>query len=386
MKTFAFHFLWMLFPALTAFSQDVEPPQSRLFDSGQEGYPRYRIPVVIAAPNGDVLAFCEGRVGGGGFTGDIDIVMKRSTDSGKTWGPLEKIADDGPNTFGYPMPVVERESKTLWLFFTRSIGSDLEKDIVAGQSQDRTRVFAMSSPDSGRTWTPPADLSASLRRQDWTWYGLGSGIGLQLKNGRLVLPAYHNVEGSKDFSSHLIISDDRGRTWKIGESVGGQTGECTVAERRNGSLMLNSRNQTGENWSYAPFGPGVKPDGPQYRQRLVADSTDSGETWGEVRSDPELPEPVCQGMLYSWPEGGPDGRPLWLFANPAGPKRQNLTIRVSRDEGDTWPAAKLLHRGSAEYSCLIRLPDGDLGVLHERWEDNNIRIYWAKTPLSWLLK
>src|SRR5262245_34672354 len=99
-----------------------EPQQVILFNSGEEGYPRYRVPAVIVAPNNDVLAFCEGRVAGGGFTGNVDIVMKRSTDGGKTWGPLQTIADDGPNTFGYPVPVVERQSKTVWLIFTRSRG------------------------------------------------------------------------------------------------------------------------------------------------------------------------------------------------------------------------------------------------------------------------
>ena len=206
------------------------PQRVMLFDSGKEGYyPRHRIPVVIVAPNKDVLAFSEGRVGGGGFTGDIDIVVKRSSDSGKTWGPVKKIADNGPHTFGYPTPVIERQTGTLWLLFTRSRGDDLEKDIVTGTSKERTGVFIMSSKDSGITWSAPRDISATTRRPEWTWYGLGSGIGLQLQSGRLVIPAYHNVEGTRDFSSHVIYSDDRGETWQLGGDVGGETGECQIA-------------------------------------------------------------------------------------------------------------------------------------------------------------
>ncbi|GDY19282.1 sialidase [Verrucomicrobiota bacterium] len=356
-----------------------------LFDSGKEGYPRYRIPAVIVAPNNDVLAFAEGRVAGGGFTGDIDIVVKRSTDSGKTWGPVQKIADDGPHTFGYPTPVVERQTKTLWLLFTRSRGDDLEKDIVTGTSKERTRVFVMSSKDSGHTWSAPRDISATTRKPEWTWYGLGSGIGLQLQSGRLAIPAYHNVEGTREFSSHIIYSDDRGESWHLGGDVGGQTGECQIAERRDGSLYINTRNQSGQNWSFRPFGTNAPPVGPQYNQRLTAVSTDAGKSWGKVTTDPQLYEGICQGFVYSWPTDKPEDKPLWMFSNPASPKRRDLTIRISHDEGRTWPAARLIQEGASEYSCLTRLPDGQLGCLYERWEDKNIRIFWVRVPLPWLL-
>ncbi len=360
-------------------------PRVTLFDSGKEGYPRYRIPAVIVAPNNDVLAFAEGRVAGGGFTGDIDIVVKRSTDSGKTWGPVRKIADDGPHTFGYPTPVVERQTKTLWLLFTRSRGDDLEKDIVNLKSKERTRVFVMSSKDNGHTWSAPRDISATVCNPKWTWYGLGSGIGLQLQSGRLAIPAYHNVEGSRDFSSHVIYSDDRGETWQLGGDVGGETGECQIAERRDGSLYINTRNQTGQNWHVLPFGTNAVPVGPQYNQRLTAVSPDAGKTWGKVTTDPQLYESICQGFVYSWPTDKPTDPPLWMFSNPASPKRRDLTIRVSHDEGRTWPAARLIQEGASEYSCLTRLPDGQLGCLYERWEDKNIRIFWVRVPLPWLL-
>lgn len=373
-------------PAANSVAPPLAPsPRVTLFDSGKEGYPRYRIPAVIVAPNNDVLAFAEGRVAGGGFTGDIDIVVKRSTDSGKTWGPVQKIADDGPHTFGYPTPVVERQTKTLWLLFTRSRGDDLEKAIVTGTSKERTRVFVMSSKENGHTWSTPRDISATTRKPEWTWYGLGSGIGLQLQTGRLAIPAYHNVEGSRDFSSHIIYSDDRGETWQLGGDVGGETGECQIAERRDGSLYLNSRNQTGQNWHVLPFGTNAVPVGPQYNQRLTAVSPDAGKTWGKVTTDPQLYEGICQGFVYSWPTDKPTDPPLWMFSNPASPKRRDLTIRVSHDEGRTWPAARLIQEGASEYSCLTRLPDGQLGCLYERWEDKNIRIFWVRVPLPWLL-
>jgi sialidase-1 len=340
---------------------------------------------VIVAPNADVLAFCEGRKDGGGFTGNIDIVMKRSTDGGKSWGPLRTIADDGPNTLGYPVPVVERQTRTIWLLMTRSRGDETETQIVAGTSKERTRVFVMSSRDNGVTWSRPVDISAATRRPEWTWYGLGSGIGIQLRSGRLVIPAYHNIEKTREFSSHVLYSDDRGATWQLGGDVGGQTGECQVAERRDGSLYLNARNQRGQNWSIVPLGAGPKPEGQEYNQRLVASSSDAGKTWGKVGPDGGLHEPICQGMVYVWPELQPAQKPLWLFSNPAGPGRRNLTLRLSRDEGRSWPVARKLQEGTSEYSCLTRLPDGAIGCIYDRWEDKNYRVYWARVPLSWLL-
>jgi sialidase-1 len=267
--------------------------------------------------------------------------------------------------------------------FTRSHGEDLEKQIVTNASKERTRVLVMSSADSGKTWSPPTDISATCRKPEWTWYGIGSGIGIQLKNGRLVVPAYHTVEKTMDFTSHMIISDDQGKTWRLGGDVGGMTGECQVAERRDGTLQINARNQQGQNWHTTPFGTNPPPEGKQYNERLIAESKDGGDTWGKVTTDPSLHEPICQAIVYSWPTTGNE-KPLWLFSNPAGPKRRNLTIRASHDEGRTWPIAKTLHDGGSEYSCLTRLPDGTVGCIYERWQDNNIRIYWARFPLSWL--
>lgn len=364
---------------------EQEPQRMMLFNSGDDGYPRYRVPSTIVAPNGDVLTFCEGRKGGGGFTGDIDIVMKRSTDGGKTWGPLRTIADDGPNTLGYPVPVIERQTKTLWLAFTRGRGSDTEKQIVESASQERPVAFVMSSTDSGATWSKPIDISATTKRPEWTWYGVGAGIGVQLQSGRLVFPAYHNVEKTKDFSSHMIYSDDLGRSWKLGSDVGGMSGECQVAERRDGTLYINARNQQGANWVTSPAGRVPTPQNKQLNERIIANSSDGGQTWSKPTTDPALFDPICQGMIYVWPNDKPNDPPLWIFSNPAGPNRRNLTFRVSRDEGRTWPIARRVQEGASEYSCLTKLPDGQIGCIYERWENNNIRIYWSRVSLAWLL-
>jgi sialidase-1 len=362
-----------------------DPQPTMLLRSGTEGYPRYRVPVVLVANNRDLLFFCEGRKDGGGFTGNIDIVMKRSSDSGKTWSALRTIADESTDTLGYPTPVLDRDSGTIFLLFTRSRGDEVERDVVASKSKDRPRIFVMSSTDHGQNWTKPEEITVTTRKENWTWYGIGSGIGIQLKTGRLVVPAYHNVANTKEFSSHMIYSDDRGKTWKLGGDVGGHSGECQVAERSDGMLYINARNQAGQNWYTMPFGPNSVPEGKRYHSRTIAWSKDGGTTWDQATVDEALFEPVCQGMVYVWPARKSSEPGYWLFSNPGSPKRKDLTIRLSLDEGKTWPIARRLQEGSSEYSCLAQLPDGMLGCTYERWEDKNYQIYWARIPLDWLL-
>jgi sialidase-1 len=364
----------------------AEFEESILFNPGLGGYPRLRNASLIVEPGGDLLAFCEGRKDGRGATGNIDIVVRRSRDSGRTWGELETVVDLGSRTCLYCVPVIDRATGTLWLPFTVAHGDDVEQDIVAGTSRERTRPFVTSSTDGGRTWATPRDISATARKPEWTWYGFGPGIGVQLADGRLVVPAYHNVEGTKEFSSHMVTSDDHGATWLLRGDVGRWTGECQVAVRRDGTLVVNARNQSAFNWDTQPLGPNPRPTDDRHQRRLVAESTDRGDTWGPVRTEDAMYEGVCQGALYAWPDPLPDGRPLWLFTNPGGPGRhRNLTLRASRDEGRTWPVARVLHEGDSQTSGLVRLPDGRIGCVYERWEEGNYRLWFARIALEWLL-
>ena len=222
-----------------------EPQHELLFDSGREGYLRYRIPVLTVTTQGTVLAFCEGRKDGGGLEGDIDLVLKRSFDSGRTWQPMALVADDGPNTLGNPGAVVDRKTGTIWMALTRSLGEDTEPEIVEGTSKESVRVWMIHSSDDGASWSSPIDVTQAVKRSDWTWYGTGPGIGIQIADGRLVIPGYHAVAGTKVRSSHVIYSDDQGKTWKLGGSAGNNNGECQVAQRRDGTLYLTARTSRG---------------------------------------------------------------------------------------------------------------------------------------------
>jgi sialidase-1 len=112
----------------------------QVFQSGTEGYHTFRIPAIVRATNGALLAFAEGRKHSANDTGDIDLVLKRSLDNGHTWGPLQVIGDDGPNTFGNPVPIVDATNGRLLLLTTHNAGNVTERQVVTGAVRDR-RIF-----------------------------------------------------------------------------------------------------------------------------------------------------------------------------------------------------------------------------------------------------
>jgi sialidase-1 len=346
-----------------------EPRQIDVFVSGQEGYHTFRIPSVLATPRGTVLAFCEGRKAGRGDAGDIDLVLRRSGDGGATWGPLQTVWDDGPNTCGNPCPVVDRSTGTVWLLLTHNLGRDHERDIIAGKSQGSRTVWVSRSEDDGATWTKPEEITSSVKKPDWTWFATGPGVGIQTRDGRLVVPCDSIPLGGKKAHSFVIFSDDHGRTWKTGGTASDSHNECQVAELADGRLQLNMRNHNSSK-----------------RRRGVAESRDGGLTWSEVRFDDALPEPVCQASLLRFTRKPPHAKDRLLFANPADEKtRTKMTVRLSLDEGLTWPVSKLLHEGPAAYSCLAVLPDLSIGCLYERGEKSAYeRITFARFTLGWL--
>ena len=217
------------------------PTQVEVFRAGEGGYHTYRIPAMITTPKGTLLAFCEGRRNSASDTGDIDVVLRRSFDGGKTWAAMQKLADMEDDTIGNPTPVFERKTGTIFLLLTRNPGHTNEKKIVSGTYHDSRTVWIIRSRDDGATWTQPVEITAQTKRPDWTWYATGPGNGIQLRSGRLVIPCDHNRRDDGSRHSHIIYSDDRGETWKIGAVADVQTNESAIAELKDGSLLLNMR-------------------------------------------------------------------------------------------------------------------------------------------------
>ena len=293
----------------------------------------YRIPTVITAINGTLLAFCEGRQSLFDL-GDIDVVMKTSTDGGKTWSPLKVIWNDGKNTCGNPSAVIDIVSGDIVLLATLNNG----------------QVMVMRSTDGGSHWTGPKDITNNVKPANWLWYATGPVHGIQLEHSRwrnrLVIACNHTINGATEHIAHIIYSDDGGYSWTPGGSVPCiKTDECTVAELSNGQLLLNMRNNDR-----------VLPD------RKISYSTDGGTSWSACVFDTALTEPVCQGALLSYkliPH-------VILFSNPANKKaRKQLTLSISYDEGKTWNKKLLLCKGPSAYSDLAVTNNGDVVCLYE---------------------
>ncbi|MHC5002058.1 MAG: sialidase family protein [Planctomycetota bacterium] len=341
-----------------------------VFVSGSDGYHTFRIPSVIVAPGGDLLAFAEGRKSGRGDSGDIDLVMRRSTDGGRSWSDLRVIRDDGANTCGNPCPVVDRETGAILLLTTHNLGHDHEAQIIRQESEGTRTVWIMRSADDGRTWSEPEDITSSTKQPDWTWYATGPGAGIRIERGphagRLVVPCDHIEAGTRHYYSHVICSDDHGATWTLGgSSPRHQVNECEVVELTDGRLMLNMRN----------YDRAMK-------TRQVCFSADGGLTWTGQRHDETLIEPICQASLrrIAWPD--PDGAPgMIAFTNPASrERRERMTLRLSLDDGRSWATADVLHPGGSAYSCLVALPGGDLGCLFEA--DGYERIVFVRAAVT----
>jgi sialidase-1 len=340
--------------------------QVEVFAAGQSETHTYRIPALAVTAKGTLLAFAEARKKGTSDTGNIDLVVRRSADSGATWGPVQIVWDEGENTCGNPCPVVDRQTGTIWLLLTHNLGKDHEADIVKGTAAGSRTVWISKSDDDGATWAAPVEISKDVKKPEWTWFATGPGVGIQTKAGRLVVPCDSKNVGGKIGYSFVIFSDDHGKTWKTGGTVGDLWNECQVAELADGSLMLNMRNHDRSK-----------------RERGVALSRDGGVTWSEAKPDPALVEPVCQASLLRHSLGE---KTRLLFSNPGtSSTRSRLTVRLSYDEGKTWPVARALHDGPAAYSCLAALPDGTMGCLYERGDQKPYeKVTLARFTLAWL--
>lgn len=344
-----------------------------LFQSGTGGYDTYRIPSLIVAKNGAVLAFCEGRKNSSGDAGDIDLLLRRSRDGGKTWSSPQVVWDDARNTCGNPCPVADMQTGTIWLLSTWNRGDDHEPQIIAQRSRDTRRVFLLKSTDEGRTWSQPKEITPEVKQSNWTWYATGPGAGIQLQRGtnkgRLVIPCDHIEAGTGRYYSHVIYSDDGGQNWTLGgRTPKHQVNECEVVEREDGSLMLNMR-------SYDPT----------KKARQTAISRQGGATWEDQKIRDELVDPICQASFrrLSWKRGTEPG--VLLFSNAASTRREKMTVRASFDDGETWPLSRLVTPNPSAYSCLAALPKGQIGLLYETGEKSPYEtIVFARTGLEWL--
>lgn len=330
--------------------------EQKIFQAGERGYTTFRIPALVVSPKGTILAFAEARKGTGKDTDEIDLVMRRSFDHGRTWDPLRIVADDGARTMNQPTPVVDRNTGTIWLPFCR----------------DNREAFVMKSNDDGVTWSAPVDITKDVKDPLWKYIGAGPGHGIQLRNGRLLIPAWGDTSpgpatwpqanwGKVQFS-YAFYSDDGGATWKRGSALESDlSDECAVVETSGGKVYMNARSRQNR------------------KLRMIARSDDGGETWSKLKADPNLPEPSCQAGLARYSTA----KNRLLLVHPSNPtSRTQLTARLSYDEGHTWPVAKVIQEGDAAYSDLAVARDRTILSLYE--SGNYTGLTLARFNLQWL--
>jgi sialidase-1 len=356
--------LWFALSAAAPAAEKGVDFRTDAFVGQQDGYHTYRIPAMVITAKGTVLLFCEGRKNSRRDGGDIDQLMKRSEDGGRTWSKQVIIHEEGGNApirVGNPCAIVERDGKTVHLLFT------------VGGSATGNGLYYTKSTDDGQTWSPmvvtsdvPTDKGYSdknfLKGFGGSPVGIGVGPvhGVQTSKGRLVAPCYvgRTVEGKPAGGSGIIYSDDGGKTWVAGGMIPSvpdfSPGECTVVERSDGSLLMNMR-AGGHGGTYA------------LGYRVVSTSSDGGATWSKPVVDKNLPCPACQGSIIRLNEKE------ILFLNPAVSKaggfslwsRRNLTLRLSGDDGRTWPHALVLNEGLAGYSDMAVTKEGKILCVFE---------------------
>jgi hypothetical protein len=376
LRVHLFVVLLCLFPAGRIFGAPPLFEETGLFVGGQDDINTYRIPAVICTKSGTLLAFCEGRADNIEDGSPTHLVLKRSTgnvhewkpqrDAGShsaarsrevnmTWLPLQVLlASHAGDAYMNPVPVIDESTGVIHLLVNWYSHYNPRTEL-----QD-ARTWVLTSRDEGASWSKAVDITPQVGAQE-----LGPGIGIQLSSGRLVAPAYRGV----------IYSDDHGASWRAGGAAPGPINENQVVELADGSLMRNTRG--------APL-------------RTITISQDGGLSWGEAYRDPALTDSRlaegCQASLVRHSKAiGGEGKNRLLFANPADPRnRFNMTVRLSYDEGKTWPVSKLVRNGTGAYSSLTVFPDGTIGLIYETGDSRDgasgtyATLTFARFNLEWL--
>lgn len=347
-------------------SNPAEPPTSesgfssqRIAFGGQDGFGNYRIPAVIQLKNGDVLVAYDGRPTGTDAPGPNSILMRRSTDGGKTFGPRTVIAagEETKPIHGYSDPsfVYDEETGDLLAFFVHSKDTGFWNSAEGNDDGDR-RVMSASlatSRDNGKTWELRS-LTETVKPEGVRATFATSGHGIQIKNGahkgRLV-QQYAGAFTDGTVRAYSVYSDDHGASWHMGTPVGTKMDENKVVELADGTLMMNSRAHD------------------THTARWVAYSTDGGETWSEPQLDHTLTDPRNNASIIRMnPTAAADSREAQelLFSNANSAEgRMNGSIRYSCDSGQTWPTVTTFNAGATSYSDLVALQDGTFGVFFE---------------------
>ena len=295
----------------------------------------YRIPSIITATNGDLIAAIDERVPSCGdlkWSRDINIVIRKSSDNGKTWGKIEKIIDYPlGQSASDPSMILDKQTNTIFLFYNY-MDLDNQKDIYY--------LKYISSNDNGKSWSKPVDITNQISKENWKndFKFITSGRGIQTKKGTLLHCLVNLQKGT-----HVFGSNDNGKTWFITETPTSPGDESKIVELNDGSWMVNSRvNKLGYRYSHV--------------------SNDDGKTWISKKEE-SIIDPGCNGSLIRYSHGKKN---LLLLTNINNKKeRKEIVLRYSTDEGRSWSNPKIIYNGEAAYSSMTVMENGNLGLFFE---------------------
>jgi sialidase-1 len=379
-----------LFLGVVGVAQKTEPANENfqstiLWTAGVGGYATYRIPGIVSTKRGVLLAYTSARQGTSDWA-DIDIVMRRSVDHGKTWTASRRIAGGGDRTTDNPIAIPDFQTGSVHFLFQHNY----------------ERAYYMRSDDDGKTFTKPVDITAVFEefRKDYDWHVIAPGVGhaLQLKNGRLVVPIWMstgaptgpNSRAHRPSAVATIYSDDHGKTWHRGDIVANSSdelpnpSESMAVQLPDGRVYMSIRNES------------------KKFRRAYSISADGATGWTPVAFDDGLYEPICAASIVRYAKSPLDTDPRILFSNPdsenitpSNPKRlakprQNLTIKLSTDGAKTWTEHRVIDGGVAGYSDLAVDSAKYIDVLYEEGsigysDTNNVHTIFARFPIDWLM-
>lgn len=383
---------WPAFAPQFSEGRAAEPflEKSDVFTAGTDGYALYRIPGLVVTAKGTVLAYCEARRVGTTDWDTIDIMLRRSTDGGKTWSERQKISDvPGPKSKN-PVATAQKLGKSDDVTYNNAVAfPDHDGTVHMLYCLEYMRCFYIRSTDDGVTWSKPVEITASFEKfrseYDWKVLATGPAHGIQLKTGRLVVPVWLSTgtggHAHRPSVTATIYSDDGGKTWLAGDIAIPNTdewifpNETVIVELSNGTVMLNARSES------------------KKHRRLVVTSRDGATGWSKPKFDEALREPICMASIVRFSARPVGDKNRILFVNPDNLERadgkaaegksrdrRNISVKLSYDEGKTWEVNKVLDPGYSAYSDLTVLPDGTVLCLYERGDEADTQ---KKKPTSY---
>jgi sialidase-1 len=372
---------WIALAAFVTSSAVAQVESANLWNAGIGGYATYRVPGIVTTKRGVLLAYCGARKDlSKGDWSATDILLRRSIDGGKTWEPSRKIAGDGIDLTDNVVAIPERTSGAVVFLYQKNYA----------------RVFSVETLDDGRTFSAEKEITpifdAFKKDFEWNVVAPGTGHGIQMKNGRMIAsiwlangaPKPDGTRAHAPSAMGTIYSDDHGRIWHRGDVIARDSPEIenpneTVATQGpDGKVMVN-----------------IRSGGPRHL-RAISVSDDGATGWSTPRFDHYLFDPICDAGILTVAATAKHPAAIY-FVNPDSrdlPKndklrfRQDLTLKMSTDNGKTWAHQRVLDAGVSAYSDLTALRD-NLFVIYESGSLNGTEakpdhLTVARVPIEWV--